>query len=100
MGKALGCGVVLLRLLLAVVPAALAEAVTRADFPPGFVFGVGSSAYQVYAISCVSNSIASRPDRGLGQIQFLPFHGGRRVCARALVSRPRGSLAAIRTQYV
>jgi beta-glucosidase len=69
MGKAaLGCGVVLLLFLLAVVPAALAEAVTRADFPPRFVFGVGSSAYQVRY-----NLI----DRGLGQIhQFLPWRRG------------------------
>ncbi|XP_062194329.1 beta-glucosidase 31-like [Phragmites australis] len=38
----------LLLLLLVVVPAALAAAaVTRGDFPSGFVFGVGSSAYQV-----------------------------------------------------
>jgi beta-glucosidase len=27
--------------------AACAEAITRADFPPGFTFGTASSAYQV-----------------------------------------------------
>ncbi|KAF8701086.1 hypothetical protein HU200_033737 [Digitaria exilis] len=52
MGKALGfaaAAAAVLVVLGAVAPGALAEAevVTRADFPAGFVFGVGSSAYQV-----------------------------------------------------
>nr|CAB3457573.1 unnamed protein product [Digitaria exilis] len=50
MGKALGfaaAAVLVVLLLGAVAPAAAAEVVTRADFPAGFVFGVGSSAYQV-----------------------------------------------------
>lgn len=52
--KALGCAPLLLLLAAAVAPAELSVgaaaasgAVTRADFPAGFVFGVGSSAYQV-----------------------------------------------------
>ncbi|KAG8057364.1 hypothetical protein GUJ93_ZPchr0002g25112 [Zizania palustris] len=43
--KAAVCCAVLL--LAAVSTAATAAAITRGDFPPGFVFGVGSSAYQV-----------------------------------------------------
>jgi hypothetical protein len=34
-------------LLLAVASPAPAPAITKGDFPPGFVFGTGSSAYQV-----------------------------------------------------
>ncbi|RLN34891.1 beta-glucosidase 31 [Panicum miliaceum] len=68
MGKALGCAALLLLLLL---PAALAEAVTRADFPPGFVFGVGSSAYQVRASEVTTRDpellvVAALPLGGLG----------------------------------
>nr|CAB3457572.1 unnamed protein product [Digitaria exilis] len=47
MGKALGYVAAVVVLLGAVVPAASTEVITRADFPTGFVFGVGSSAYQV-----------------------------------------------------
>uniref|UniRef100_K4A3K6 4-hydroxy-7-methoxy-3-oxo-3,4-dihydro-2H-1,4-benzoxazin-2-yl glucosidebeta-D-glucosidase n=1 Tax=Setaria italica TaxID=4555 RepID=K4A3K6_SETIT len=75
MGKAVGCGVVLLLLAAVLVQAALAEAVTRADFPPGFVFGVGSSAYQV---RCVAHTlpIASH-DRSCTLLIRLPW----RMCA-------------------
>jgi beta-glucosidase len=43
---ALSCAVLLLLLAVA-SPAAAAAAITRGDFPPGFVFGTGSSAYQI-----------------------------------------------------
>jgi hypothetical protein len=42
--SALSCVVFL---LLAVASPAPAAAITKGDFPPGFVFGTGSSAYQV-----------------------------------------------------
>jgi beta-glucosidase len=42
------CGAVLLFLLAGVLAAAApAASITRSDFPAGFVFGAGSSAYQV-----------------------------------------------------
>jgi beta-glucosidase len=41
---ALSCAVLVL--LLAAVPSP-AAAITKGDFPPGFVFGTGSSAYQI-----------------------------------------------------
>ena len=51
MGKALGCAAFLLLAALGggvgAAAAASAADITRADFPAGFVFGVGSSAYQV-----------------------------------------------------
>ncbi|XP_066397534.1 beta-glucosidase 31-like [Miscanthus floridulus] len=50
-GKALGCAAFLLLAALGggvgAAAAASAADITRADFPAGFVFGVGSSAYQV-----------------------------------------------------
>ncbi|CAD6224269.1 unnamed protein product [Miscanthus lutarioriparius] len=51
MGKALGCAAFLLLAVLGggggAAAAASAADITRADFPAGFVFGVGSSAYQI-----------------------------------------------------
>ncbi|KAM0854307.1 hypothetical protein ACQ4PT_050527 [Festuca glaucescens] len=44
---ALSCALLLLLLLLAVASPAAAAAITKGDFPPGFVFGTGSSAYQI-----------------------------------------------------
>ncbi|KAE8802177.1 Beta-glucosidase 31 [Hordeum vulgare] len=45
--RALSCVVLLLLLVVAVAPPASAAAITRGDFPTGFVFGTGSSAYQI-----------------------------------------------------
>lgn len=69
--KALGCAPLLLLLAAAVAPAELSVlglgggaaaasgAVTRADFPAGFVFGVGSSAYQVRLVGGARKSVGS-----------------------------------------
>jgi hypothetical protein len=57
--------------LLPFLAAAAASSITRRDFPPGFVFGVGSSAYQVY-IACCSPSMAFLLESCASPIYNLP----------------------------
>jgi hypothetical protein len=74
--KALGCAPLLLLLAAAVAPAELSVgaaaasgAVTRADFPAGFVFGVGSSAYQVRLVGGAVSLFVPMVARSMIQIR-------------------------------
>jgi hypothetical protein len=63
--SALSCAVLV---LLAVASPAPAAAITKGDFPPGFVFGTGSSAYQVRT----SVAQATPPDHSSPFVSGIP----------------------------